>query len=357
MPATCFFADELHESFAAEIALGMVSHGGAEPGRDHQPPARASSDGDDASWFDGVVRDGRSSSPSGRRVARAARPRRERPRGVPARRRSTTGSRTVRSSAGRSTGGSSTPSLGNAPRSSAAIGLLDRPGREPFAVDARRRDGSRLVLPVPRLRRGRCSSSRTAMTPGCPSCSCSATAALRRGYHVAIFDGPGSRPHARGAGRTAARRLGVDRRLPCSTRCSNAPMSTPIASHCMGWSLGGSPRASRRERRPPVRRLRRRPRSLRHPRRDSTRATSVADDIRARTSRSPAIEPGRRFGATSARSATRSWPITTRSRELREPGLGRGEELVGHAHHLVVVDPARRADRRASPRSRRRASR
>jgi len=45
-----FFADELHEFLAAETALGMVGMGGAEPGELVSTCARIT-DGDDASWF------------------------------------------------------------------------------------------------------------------------------------------------------------------------------------------------------------------------------------------------------------------------------------------------------------------
>ena len=49
-PGHLLFDDELHESLAAHTALGMVSHGGGEPGEIISTCARIA-DGDDASWF------------------------------------------------------------------------------------------------------------------------------------------------------------------------------------------------------------------------------------------------------------------------------------------------------------------
>ena len=46
-----FFDDPLHEMFAANVALGLASRGGSEPGEIVSTCTRIT-DGDDSSWFD-----------------------------------------------------------------------------------------------------------------------------------------------------------------------------------------------------------------------------------------------------------------------------------------------------------------
>jgi pimeloyl-ACP methyl ester carboxylesterase len=232
-PGHLFFADELHESFAAETALGMVSHGGAEPGEIAATCARIV-DGDDASWFtewcataDRLADRAEQSLGAGHTVsAREAYLRAAIYYGL-----------ANRPLFGRPVAGRLVDAFA---RQRAAfehsIALLDHPAVS-FAVSmvgatvpgwffpAGNAPGPLLVLT-------------NGYDAGMPELFLVATAALRRGYHAAIFDGPGQ-------GRMLVEQ-GVPLRADWESVASpvlDALLERPEVDAdrvaLMGWSLGG----------------------------------------------------------------------------------------------------------------------
>lgn len=229
-----FFSDPLHESFAATIALGQVSHGGGEPGEIIATCALIT-DGDDASWHenwsataDAVVATGEASAATGGDVSareafwRAAayyglamRPLF----GSPADPRLTEAFRRQRSAFER------------------GIALLPRPP-EPLAVPL----GSATIPgwffsagdgPRPLL------VATNGYDMGMPEqfLGC-VRPALRRGYHAVIFDGPGQG------------RMLVEQQVPMRADWENVvsplldevlarPDVDPARVALTGWSLGG----------------------------------------------------------------------------------------------------------------------
>jgi pimeloyl-ACP methyl ester carboxylesterase len=228
-----FFFDELHESLAAETALGMVSHGGAEPGEITSTCARIV-DGDDTSWFtewcataDRLADSAETSRASGHAVsAREGYLRAAISYGI-----------ANRPLFGRPVDGRLIDAFARQRAAfESAIALLDRPG-EPFAVELVGATvpgwlfrGSEGTGPLLLLTNG--------YDAGMPELFLSATAALRRGYHVAIFDGPGQG------------RMLVEQGVPL--RADWESVVTPVLDTLlarpdvdadrvalMGWSLGG----------------------------------------------------------------------------------------------------------------------
>jgi len=228
-----FFADELHESFAAETALGMVSHGGAEPGEITATCARIV-DGDDASWFtewcataDRVADRAEQSRSAGHAVsAREAHLRASIYYGL-----------ANRPLFGRPVDGRLVDAFARQRAAfERAIGLLDRPA-ESFAVDLVGATVPGWFFPA-----GNAPGPLLLLTngydAGMPELFLSATAALRRGYHVAIFDGPGQ-------GRMLVEQ-GVPLRAdwesivsPVLDTLLDRPDVDADRVALMGWSLGG----------------------------------------------------------------------------------------------------------------------
>ena len=286
-----FFADELHESFAAETALGMVSHGGAEPGEISATCARIV-DGDDASWSTEwcAIAD---------RVADRAEESRGAGHAVSAReaylRASIYYGLANRPLFGRPVDGRLVDALRSAARRIRAGDRAARPSGRVLRGRPGRRDGPRLVLPgrecagaaaPPHERLRRRDAGTVPVGDRGP-----ASRLPRRGLRR-----PGSRPHARGAGRAAARRLGVDRE-PGARHAARTSRRRCRSRRAHGLEPRRLPRAARRERRPPVRGLHRRPRPLRHPRKH---AGPVAAPPSARVG-------ARRLSRHSARRAREPW--------------------------------------------------
>ena len=228
-----FFADQLHEFLAAESALGMVSHGGVEPGEIISTCGRIV-DGDDTSWLTEWTE-------TANRIANRADESRAAGQPVSA--------REGYLRAAIAYGLANRPLFGvpiddrlvrSAARQRAAferaVALLDRPGEEfGVALDGATIPGWFLpggdgVRPLVLLTNG--------YDAGMPELLLSAGAGLRRGYHVAIFDGPGQG------------RMLLEQRVPL--RADWEAVVSPVLDALlarldvnpgqvalMGWSLGG----------------------------------------------------------------------------------------------------------------------
>jgi len=228
-----FFTDELHEWLAAEFALGMISRGGAEPGEVISTCARIT-DGDDTSWYDEWTA-------TAGRLASLAEASRVAGHAVSAReaflRASIYYGIANRPLFGRPVDGRLVDAFARQRAAfEHAVGLLERPG-EPFAFAL---DGS--TVPGWFFRCSDGAAPLLVLTngydAGMPELFLSATAALRRGYHVAVFDGPGQG------------RLLVEQGVPL--RADWEAVVTPVLDALlerpevdadrvalMGWSLGG----------------------------------------------------------------------------------------------------------------------
>jgi alpha-beta hydrolase superfamily lysophospholipase len=229
-----FFSDPLHEDFAATLALGQVSHGGAEPGEIIATCALIT-DGDDGSWYenwcataDSVAATAESSAVAGRNVS----------------------AREAFWRAAVYYGLSFHPLFGRPvdPRLTEAFArqrsafergnaLLDRPP-EPLAVPLdgatipgwffSAGDGVRPVLV--------CTNGYDAGMP--EQFLAGVLPALRRGYHAVVFDGPGQG------------RMLVEQQVPMRADWENVigPVLDQVLARpdvdaarvaLMGWSLGG----------------------------------------------------------------------------------------------------------------------
>jgi pimeloyl-ACP methyl ester carboxylesterase len=232
-PGHFLFNDELHEWLAAEVALGMISHGGAEPGEIISTCARII-DGDDTSWFDEWTA-------TAARLAGSAEASRAAGHAVSAReaflRAAIYYGIANRPLFGRPVDGRLIDAFARQRAAfERAVGLLERPG-EPFAFALEGTTVPGWFFPC-----GDAAGPLLVLTngydAGMPELFLSATAALRRGYHVAVFDGPGQG------------RMLVEQGVPL--RADWEAVVTPVLDTLldrpdvdadrvaiMGWSLGG----------------------------------------------------------------------------------------------------------------------
>ena len=232
-PGHFFFADELHEWLAAETALGTVSRGGAEPGEIISTCGRIA-DGDDTSWFTEwcataarLTQSADASRAAGRRVsAREAYLRAANYYGI-----------ANRPLFGRPVDGRLVDAFARQRAAfEHAIELLDLPA-ESFAVELAGATVPGWFLPC-RDAAGPLLVLTNGYDAGMTELFLSATAALRRGYHVAVFDGPGQ-------GRMLVEQ-GVPLRADWETVVTpllDALLERPDVDAdrvaLMGWSLGG----------------------------------------------------------------------------------------------------------------------
>jgi pimeloyl-ACP methyl ester carboxylesterase len=230
-----FFEDPLHETFAANVALGTISRGGAEPGEIIATCARIT-DGDDDSWYDEwcatadhVAAAGRAAAAAGHAVsAREALLRASSYYGLAFHPLFGTpvDERLVAAFAGQRAA------------FEAAVDLLDVPG-EAFEVDL---DGATIpgwFFAAPGATLAPLLVATNGYDMGMPELYLGvAASALRRGYHCVVFDGPGQ-------GRVLVEQ-GVPMRgdweqvvTPVLDEVMDRPEVDTDRVALMGWSLGG----------------------------------------------------------------------------------------------------------------------
>ena len=283
-----FFEDPLHETFAANVALGTVSRGGAEPGEIIATCARIT-DGDDDSWYDEwcatadhVAAAGRAAAEAGHAVsAREALLRASSYYGLAFRPLFGTpvDERLVAAFAGQRAA------------FEAAVDLLDVPG-EAFEVDL---DGATIpgwFFAAPGATLAPLLVATNGYDMGMPELYLGvAASALRRGYHCVVFDGPGQ-------GRMLVEQ-GVSMRgdweqvvTPVLDEVLDRPEVDTDRVALDGLEPRRLPRAARGDGRAAPRSLHRRPGPLRHPRVDDRPPPGAAGSRRG-DRRAPGA-PGRR---------------------------------------------------------------